>query len=680
MNLLQHETSPYLLQHANNPVHWMPWGDEAIAKAKHENKPILVSIGYAACHWCHVMEHESFEDEKVAALMNQYFVNIKVDREERPDVDHTYMDALQAMNGSGGWPLNVFLTPDLKPFYGGTYFPPTKAHNRASWTDVITAIYQAWMQRSNELIAQAEELTAHLQKTNAFGTAENKETINTIENLILVKNNLLKNADTIDGGFGAAPKFPQFHSITYLLRHFHFFNDKAALQQAELSLQKMIKGGIYDQLGGGLARYSTDTKWLVPHFEKMLYDNALFLNALSDAYQITKNNLYKKTIDHTVQFLQNELMHSNGLFYAAIDADSEGVEGKFYCFTKIEIDALLTPLQAKIIASYYDVTNEGNFTEPHHNITTNILHVVRNTITIANELVITDKEVNEELAKAKSILLTHRNKRVRPQTDDKCILAWNALMNKALVCAYLATQNKHYLQLAQNNMQQLLSIFITYNNEKEIVTIKHTFKNNNATVDAFLDDVAYLGEALFYLYNATLNENYLQQAILCVNYIDKFFIDVETPFYFYTNSTQLHTIVRKKEVYDGATPSANGVFAHLLFDLGTLTDNQNWKNIAFQMLNNLLNPVTKHTGSFAVWATLLQKIAIGINEISISKIDDLNLINKNYIPYKVLKTMDLQNFSQHFMLCKNQKCNPIVQNFDLVLHQIKEEEDLICIK
>ncbi len=389
-NHLVNETSPYLLQHAHNPVDWYPWGEESLQLAKKDNKPILVSIGYSACHWCHVMERESFEDEKTASLMNEHFINIKIDREERPDLDHIYMDAVQAMSGGGGWPLNVFLTPEGKPFYGGTYFPPKQAFNRPSWTEILLSVSKAFSERRHEIDAQAENLTTHLLQSNTFGmNGPPTHDLFSKEKLDEAVKNIMVNADKVWGGFGKAPKFPQTFTINFLLRYSHFkivesskaspFGGglegavsskalpilreswgEAALRQALLSLDKMIDGGIYDQVGGGFARYSTDTEWLAPHFEKMLYDNALLLSTICEAYQLTGIERYREIIEETIAFLEREMLHSSGGFYSALDADSEGVEGKFYVWTQDEIKNILME-DAAIFSDFFDISANGNW-------------------------------------------------------------------------------------------------------------------------------------------------------------------------------------------------------------------------------------------------------------------------------------------------------------------------------
>jgi uncharacterized protein len=664
-NQLIHETSPYLLQHAHNPVNWYPWGGEAIKKAKQENKPILVSIGYAACHWCHVMEHESFENEATAKLMNDYFINIKIDREERPDVDHTYMDAVQAMTGQGGWPLNVFLTPDLKPFFGGTYFPPQKAHGRGSWSDVLVGIHMAWQERKHEVIQQAETLTEHLIKANSFGTiVSQEEFIPTKENLALINATILKNADTVDGGFGSAPKFPQLHTISFLLHHYYYSQNEAALQQAILSLQKMINGGIYDQLGGGLARYSTDNTWLVPHFEKMLYDNALFVAVLADAYQITKNEIFKNAIVETLDFVQRDLMHSNYLFYAAMDADSEGIEGKFYCWTATEIDTVLNPTEAELFKEYYNVTAKGNWTEPHHNINTNILHITQRVEDFAAQHNKSDSEISERILNCKEKLLAIRYKRIPPLTDDKCLLSWNALMNKAFTKAYEATLEESYLQIATKNMEAMLQNYIMINDGMGNITIFHTHKNGVATINAFLEDVAYLIDALLTLNNHLQNNDYKVWIEKLIQYsFDHYSSD--GAFFYFTNKQQENTIVRKKEIYDGATPSGNSIMAINLYLAANLCNQPQWHAHATAMLANLSNAILKHPGSFCVWANAYQMLFYGINELSFNenKFDEMRKqFYTVFIPSKLYKLNKDLSVENPIMLCNNQKCQLPVDN------------------
>src|SRR5687767_10052024 len=552
-NKLVNESSPYLLQHAHNPVNWYPWNDEALALAKKENKPLLVSIGYSSCHWCHVMERESFEDPATAKIMNENFVNIKIDREERPDLDHIYMDAVQAMTGSGGWPLNVFLTPAQKPFYGGTYFPPRRAFNRPSWQEILLGVNQAFRERRNEIEAQSENLLGHILQSNSFGMSEpGDRDVFTKEKIDEAFENIMKSADREWGGFGNAPKFPQTFIIQFLLRYHHVKGNDEALKQALLSIDKMIDGGIYDQAGGGFARYSTDTEWLVPHFEKMLYDNALIISVISEAYQLTKKDRYRDVIEETIQFIQREMMHPDGGFYSALDADSEGEEGKFYVWDYREVKEILKE-DAEIFCSFFDITLNGNFSEGAHS------------------------------GESKKILLQERGKRIRPMLDDKVLLGWNALMNIALVKAFAATGIEEYRQLAKFNMQFLLKSFANGNSSEFF----HTWKNGLAKHPAFLDDYAYLIQALILLQEITGDTGYLIKANEITLFVIENFSEEESispeatssqpGFFFYTHKNQHDVIVRKKEIYDGAQPSGNAVMADNLYRLSLYLDNPSWK-------------------------------------------------------------------------------------------------------
>src|SRR3984885_16255203 len=421
-NRLAKETSPYLLQHAHNPVDWYPWGEEAIKKAREEDKPMLVSIGYSACHWCHVMERESFEDPETAEIMNRLFVNIKIDREERPDLDQIYMDAVQAIAGNGGWPLNVFLTPEGKPFYGGTYFPPVNLHNRASWKSVLQSISIAFRDKRKEIEEQADNLTNHIAGS-VFGTQVPKgEQVFNQEDVQMIRDQLMKTADSKNGGFGAAPKFPQTFSIRFLLQHNYYTGDQESLDQACLSLDKMIYGGIYDQLAGGFARYSTDEEWLAPHFEKMLYDNALIVIALSEAFQMTRKPNYSRAIRETMEFIQNELYSKKGGFYSALDADSEGEEGKYYTWGKNEILDVLGS-DGEEFCSFYDVSERGNWEGK------NILRIKNPKIVFFNEkdpklseLAVKGPELPEnhpKLVESRRRVFERRIERIRPRLDDK---------------------------------------------------------------------------------------------------------------------------------------------------------------------------------------------------------------------------------------------------------------------
>ena len=603
-NRLSQESSPYLLQHAHNPVDWYPWSEEAFEMAKQQDKPVLVSIGYAACHWCHVMERESFEDPQVAAVMNEHFINIKVDREERPDVDHIYMDAVQAISGSGGWPLNVFLTPGRQPFYGGTYFPPKRAFNRASWTEVLLAVSQAYQERKEEIEQQAQHLTEHLRVSNTFGgPAVPGEAVFDEKNLTEAYQNIMKSADGTWGGFGTAPKFPQTFTINFLLAYSHLYKNDEALHQALLSLDKMAQGGMYDHMGGGFARYSTDREWLVPHFEKMLYDNALLVVSLAEAYQVTGNVFYKEVIEETLAFVERELMHEKGGFYSALDADSEGEEGKFYVWEYDEVKEILQT-DADLFCSYFDITPKGNWEGK------NIPWVRVSQQEFAAQKNITPENLKEIIQKGKKKLLDQREKRVRPLLDDKILLGWNALMNLAYSKAYAATGNRHYRALAEENMEFLLQAFSAGEG-----SFYHTWKNGKAKYPAFLDDYANLIAALIELAQVTGNFNRLDQAYEIAETVLENFGDPESPFFFYTGRHQKDILLRKKEVYDGATPSGNAVMAANLYRLSIFFDRQDWRSKAEDLIKTIGEVATKYPTSFGVWLSLLFEISKGTKEI-----------------------------------------------------------------
>src|SRR6187397_2262096 len=678
-NRLAHETSPYLLQHAENPVDWYPWGPEALEAARRHDRPILVSIGYAACHWCHVMERESFENEETARLMNEHFINIKIDREERPDLDHIYMDAVHAMTGSGGWPLNVFLTPGARPFYGGTYFPPKRAFNRPSWKEVLLGVTEAFTQRRNEVDAQAENLTEHLIQANVFGISSPGENdFFTREKINEAFENIMKNADREWGGFGKSPKFPQSLVIQYLLRFYHVSENKEALQQALLSIDKMIDGGIYDQVGGGFARYSTDTEWLVPHFEKMLYDNALLVSVISEAYQITNDRRYKEVIEETIQFVQRELMHPEGGFYAALDADSEGVEGKFYVWDHAEVIELLKE-DGTIFCDFFDIKPGGNWEEK------NILQRKKKEEIFCNEKNISLEELQRIVQKGKDILFEKRSERVRPQTDDKILLGWNALMNTALCKAFAATGNESFKKLAINNMQFLLSK-VSNNNTADFF---HSWKNDIAKQPAFLDDYAFLIQGLIQLQEITGDTNYLEKAKVITEHVLEIFKDSATVFFFYTNITQSDVIVRKKEVYDGAQPSGNAIMADNLYRLGLYFDKSQWKEKSVQMISSLFNAIVRYPTSFGAWACVLLESLIGINEIVIISEESQRILTqvlKEYIPHKIIMSATEgsnsfpllcgkeKNEEAALYLCRDHTCENPVSSISALIDLIRRKE------
>jgi uncharacterized protein len=641
-NRLSEETSPYLLQHAHNPVDWYPWGEEALAAARTQDKPILVSIGYSACHWCHVMERESFEDSPTADFMNENFINIKVDREERPDLDHIYMDAVQAMTGSGGWPLNVFLTPEAKPFYGGTYFPPQPIHNRNSWKEVLSGVAVAFRDRRTEVEQQADNLTRHVATAGSFGIGTGASADATPFSppvLHEIRDRLLGTADITYGGFGGAPKFPQTFSIRFLLNDYFYTRNKASLDQACLSLDKMIQGGIYDQLGGGFARYATDREWLVPHFEKMLYDNALLIITLSEAFQLTQKPLYQEAIEQCIAFIDNELGNGQGAYFSALDADSEGIEGKFYVWDLRDIEAVLGE-DAGIFMKYYGVTEQGNWEG------TNIL-----TRPGADSL---PPDEAQRLNAARHQLLEYRSRRIRPGLDDKILLGWNALMNIAFSKAFAALGKEAYRDRALENMRFLQSRL----KGDGLHFYSHSWKGE-ARLPAFLDDYASLIAAFIQLQEITGEADWLHQGRELLAYVIDHFGDPETGFFFYTHEAQQDIILRKKEIYDGATPSGNSMMASNLLYLSVVFHEEDWADRARRMVSAMRQPVTGYPGSFGGWATIFQALTYSIPEVVITGVSPENARKEflsHLIPYRVFQSMQVEN--TQFPLLRDKPVEP----------------------
>jgi uncharacterized protein YyaL (SSP411 family) len=601
-NRLIHESSPYLLQHANNPVDWYPWGDEPFERAEREGKPVLVSIGYSACHWCHVMEHESFENEETAAYMNKHFVCIKVDREEHPDVDQIYMDAVQAISQSGGWPLNVFVRPDRHPFFGGTYYPPRTAFNRPSWPQVLQRMSDIWVNHRDEADAQAAQLIRFLEQS---GQAPQKpaETISETDCRTMA-DNLLKMADTARGGFGGAPKFPATMALAFLLDHYQYEGDEAARDHALFSLDRMIAGGIYDQLGGGLARYSTDADWLAPHFEKMLYDNALFISVLTQAYRIDPKQRYAEVIRETISFVERELKDATGGLYSALDADSEGEEGKFYTWTFEEWNTLNPE---PWMSRYFGIEKEGNWEG------TNILHEAQSIDAIARETGMSPGSLQQSLSEFKRQVWAIREKRIHPHCDDKSLLSWNALMNLAWTDAGVALSEPSYILRAEEHMRWMDKTFSDQENK-----MQRTWKAGQARISAKLDDYAYLIRAMISLTAVNGEQYWLERAESLCETVLALFSDDDDVFFYYSSSEQKDIPVRKTDLHDGAQPSANAVMAENLQWLGMLRNRSEWVTRSEEMLLRQSASTIRYTYSFAQWAILLQRLRAEPKTVSIT--------------------------------------------------------------
>ena len=671
MNRLSTEQSPYLLQHSHNPVNWYPWNDEAFDAARAANKPVIVSIGYAACHWCHVMERESFENEETAAYMNAHFICIKVDREEHPDVDHLYMDAVQAISGSGGWPLNVFVTPERIPFYGGTYFPPQPAYNRPSWPQLLQRMNDIWTSQQPEVQAQSEQMLAYLKNASGAAFSANAAESWSMDDCRRMADTLLKTADKEWGGFGNAPKFPGTMAISFLIEHYRFTGYEPALQQALLSLDKMIAGGIYDQLGGGFARYSTDRQWLAPHFEKMLYDNALIILALCDAYAVTKNERYREVIEETITFLRRELKDPAGGYYSALDADSEGEEGKFYTWTWDEWkDAL--PGNNLLAENYFGVSEAGNWEG------TNILHISRSAEEITTSFGVSRQDFDQEINTVKQTLLQAREKRIRPHTDDKTLLSWNALLNSALTRAGVVLEREDYLHEATAHIQWLLREMTTENG------LQHTWKAGAARIPAKLDDYAYLISALLYLGSATGEHEWMEKAASLTQDVDAHFAEAGTGFFYFTSDAQQDIPVRKVDIYDGAMPSPNAVMAHNLMLLGLVLERADYIGRSEAMLRQLSGSALRYTYSFGYWAKALQQLAAGFKTAVITGAEAkekhrelgasvagnifpiLSLTGKKELPVQKEKQRDVETL---IFVCTTHTCLPPYTAIDAVLRE-----------
>ncbi|HZU70276.1 MAG TPA: thioredoxin domain-containing protein [Ktedonobacteraceae bacterium] len=646
-NRLIDETSPYLLQHAHNPVNWYPWGEEALEKARVEDKPILLSVGYSACHWCHVMERESFENEDIAALMNAHFVSIKVDREERPDIDSIYMQAVQAFNnGQGGWPMTVFLTPDGRPYFGGTYFPPRDRRYgqqvMPGFVTVLRSMADAYANRRQEVEEQANQVAAYLKQRStaplrkASSLAPGSAPLAMLEQ---ASRELAADFDAVNGGFGNAPKFPNTMSLEFLLRvYLHRQRgelesgaSRSELDIIETSLQHMANGGIYDHLGGGFHRYSVDAEWLVPHFEKMLYDNALLSRIYLHAYLVTNNPSYSRVVEETLNYVIREMTAPEGGFYSTQDADSEGEEGKFYTWTVDEIRAHLLPEDASLFMVYYDVTTDGNFEGK------NILHVVQSPERVAEDAEISLERLQDSLRRSREMLFTVREQRVKPGRDEKILTAWNGLMLRSFAEAARYLDRPDYLQVAQKNATFLLREL--YRDGR----LLRTYKDGQARIKGYLEDYAFLADGLLALYEATFNPRWFAEARHLIDEVITLFADEQNGGFFDTGSDAEELVSRPKDIMDNATPAGNSVAADVLLRLAAFTGEESYRQRADDYLQHIASAMVQYPSAFghALCAldfaiSLVKEFAITGEPREAGTRNLLDVINGRYLPESVL--------------------------------------------
>lgn len=669
MNRLANSTSPYLLQHANNPVNWYPWGKEALDKAKTENKLILVSIGYSACHWCHVMEHESFEDEAVAAVMNEFFVCIKVDREERPDVDQIYMSAVQLMSGRGGWPLNCICLPDQRPIYGGTYF------RKNDWTSLLFNLADFYKQKPEEAEEYAVRLTEGIQNYESVQFVEEHPEY-TQADLQVIGDNWKRYFDQYEGGTGNAPKFPMPNNWLLLMRYAHLMKDEEIAAQVKLTLHKMAFGGIYDHIGGGFARYSVDGRWHVPHFEKMLYDNAQLIGLYSEAYTWSPDALYEQIVEEIITFSTRELASPELGFYSALDADSEGVEGKFYIFTKREIEEILGEDAAELFCIYYHITDDGNWEEEH----SNVLFRRESDEDLAEQLGLGVDDLLSEIKASRKKVFEVRRHRVRPGLDNKILASWNGLMLKGLCQAYRAFNNPKYLELALQNAGFISASLISQNSR-----ISRVYNVNTAgeTPVAFLDDYANIIDGFIALYEVTFDEQWLQQAKKLTDTAIAHYYDEINGIFFYTADDDEQLIARKSEIMDGVTPASNSAMAINLKKLGLLFDHEGYAAVSAQLLRNIMPQLAKYGTAYSNWSLLLLDEVFGIYEIAITGNETETVrkeIENNYIPNKIILggkkgslplLQDKFGQSTQIFICKDKTCGLPANNTADALKQIE---------
>ena len=627
-NRLINETSPYLLQHANNPVDWYPWGEEALERARSEDKPILLSIGYSACHWCHVMERESFEDETIAGLMNENFVSIKVDREERPDLDQVYMQAVQMLTGSGGWPMTVFLTPEGKPFYGGTYFPPDDRQGMPGFPRLLTSIAEAYSTNRGEVDRVTQQLTTQMSQSNQLpqGTS-----ILTVDILHQAYSSLATNFDYQNGGFGNAPKFPQPMTPEFLLPYYHHGSNPRALELVELTLEKMAYGCIYDQIGGGFHRYSTDPYWLVPHFEKMLYDNALLARLFLHTYLITGRALYRRVVEETLDYVLREMTDPSGGFYSAQDADSEGVEGKFFVWSPGEINAVMGDTDGEVFAGYYGVTAGGNFEGK------NILNIRQNPEEFAETKGLTADQLGDIINRGSKALLEVREQRIHPMRDDKVLASWNGLMLRSFAEAAAALGRPDYLAVAIKNAGFLVGSM------KSDGRLLRTYRDGQAKLLGYLEDYSFVIDGLLALYEATFDLRWLEEAVTLADSMIELFWDEGIGGFYDTGSDHETLVVRPRDVFDNAQPCGGSVASDVLLRLAVFTGKSDYSAKAAVPLRSLHQAMSQSPGGTGHWLSALDFYVSPPKEIAvIGPRDDpatqalLDTVFHRFLPNKVV--------------------------------------------
>jgi len=667
-NRLSLETSPYLLQHKDNPVDWFPWGDEALTSAKVLNKPILLSIGYSACHWCHVMEREILRNPGIAVLMNENFINIKVDREERPDLDSIYMSAVQSITGRGGWPLTVFLTPEGKPFHGGTYFPPVDRQGMPGFPNVLEAVSNAYKNQREQIESASDRLIAHIKVFSKLPDSETEISDNTV---IQALTDIKSQVDLVNGGLIGAPKFPQPMTYEFLLKHFSRTNTNESLDIVTKTLDKMAYGGIYDHLGGGFHRYSTDEVWLVPHFEKMLYDNALLVRLYLHAYQVTGKDLYKNVVEETLDYVKREMTSIEGAFFSAQDADSDGIEGQYFVWTVDEINAVLEPELAKAVIKHYGVTKKGNFEG------NSILNLVSEEYNEPKYQVIKDI-----LNQAREPLMKHRSERVSPETDSKILTAWNGLMISAFAEASVILNSKEYGDIAKKAAEFILNNLMHGNR------LLRTYKDGQSKLNGYLEDYAFFVEGLLSLHETTLNPIWLKQAInLSESMIDLFW-DNKTKQFFDTSLDHEKLVVRPRDIADNAIPSGASVACKVLLKIAVYLDDDRIRDITRLSIKSATTLMTKAPIAAGEWLNCVEFYIDTPKEIVITgDFNDKNTTNllseiyRNFIPNKVIlginsetilddlplaDSKDMLNEKPTAYICKNYTCGlPVNKPSDL---------------